>query len=71
MPLSDMQIHEFMVLWKNATGADVSSEEAKQIAVRLINLYRILVHLIPSDRVPTAGGHHPGGSSAELALESS
>ena len=71
MPLSDVQIDKFVVLWKNATGADVSSEEAKQIAARLIHLYRILVHRIPSDRTPNAGGHHPGGSSAELTPESS
>ena len=67
MPLSDVQIDKFVVLWKNATAEDVSSLEAKQIAARLIHLYRILVHRIPSDTGPIAGGRDPAGSSAELA----
>ena len=71
MPLSDVQLDKFVVLWKNATGADVSSEEAKQIAARLIHLYRILVRRIPSNRAPNAEWYRPAESSAELAPESS
>lgn len=54
MPLSDLHINEFMVLWKKATGDDISSEEARQIVARLIHPYRVLVHRIPTDRTPNA-----------------
>ncbi len=51
MLLSDVQIHQFMILWKKATDEDIPWEQARQLVARLIHLYRILVHRIPSDRV--------------------
>lgn len=60
MRLSDVQIHEFMILWKKATGEDIPGEQARQLAARLIHLYRVLVHRIPSDRALTATGLRPG-----------
>ena len=35
MPLSDVQLHEFMVLWNKAAGYDISSDEARLIAADL------------------------------------
>ena len=69
MPLSDVQINEFMVLWKTSTGEDISSEEAPLIAARFIHLYRVLVHRIPNNRSPTAGACHPAETAAELIPE--
>ncbi len=71
MPLPDVQISEFMILWKKATSEDISSEEARFIAARLIHLYRVLVHRIPTDRSPTAGAWPPAETAAQLTPESS
>jgi len=71
MPLSDVQINEFMVLWKESTAEDISSGEARLIVGRLLHLYRVLVHRIPSNRSPTAGACRPAEHSAGPVPESS
>ena len=70
MPLSDVQIHEFMVLWKKSTNEDMSSEEARLIAARLLHLYRVLVHKTPNKRTFTVRRSDPG-KTADLPVPES
>ena len=60
MPLSDVQITEFMVLWKKSTSENISSEQARLIAARLLHLYRVLVHRIPNEKTFTVRRSDPG-----------
>ena len=71
MPLSDVHIHEFMILWKKATGEDMSSEEARLVISRLLQFYRVLVHPLPSNRSPTAEACRLAENVAQLTPESS
>jgi len=68
---SDVQVNEFVVLWKKSTGEDISREEARLKAARLLQLYRTLVSQLPSNRSPIAEAYRPVETAAQLTPESS
>lgn len=42
MPLSQKNVDELKKIYKETVGADLSDKEAWEMAIRLLNLFRIL-----------------------------
>ena len=50
MLLNDETCEEFRQVYKKDTGEDITIEEAREIASRLLELYRLLAQPLPSER---------------------
>lgn len=50
MTLSNWQLERFMILWTTATGEAISRDAARQNALRLLHLYRVLIRQPPGNR---------------------
>ncbi len=49
MLLNDQTCEEFREVYKKDTGEDITIEEAREIASRLLELYRLLARPLPSE----------------------
>jgi hypothetical protein len=54
MRVSEERIEELRRLYKDAHGKDLSREEARDMALRLVDLYRLLMRPLPGDKKPRA-----------------
>ena len=50
MQLSDDAIREYQELYKQDFGEEISFEEAREIATRLVTLYVLLRQRLPNER---------------------
>lgn len=53
MKISDDDLIEFMAIYEQEFGEQLTSAEASEMTTRLINLYMILVEPLPSEREAT------------------
>jgi hypothetical protein len=64
MRIPDKALDEFIEIYKNEFGEDISREDANAMASRLVSLYARLAKLPPNDLVPLPNpmqpaAHHP------------
>ena len=50
MQISDERLKEFQEAYKKDFGEDISIEEAREIASRLIDLYQLLAQPLPNEK---------------------
>ena len=62
MPISTVDLDEFMTLYRAEFGKEVSQREALEMATRLIHIYLILYRPLPGEygdkATPPLGAHH-------------
>jgi hypothetical protein len=49
MLLSDKDVEEFRAVYKEDTGEDLTLDEAREIASRMLELYKLLARPLPSE----------------------
>ena len=54
VPISDQRVEEFRRLYKETHGEDIAVAEAREMANRLVVLYRLLMRPLPSENAPSS-----------------
>jgi hypothetical protein len=52
MQISDDRLEEFRRIYKEATGEEITLEEAREVAQRLVTLYKLLAQPLPDSGKP-------------------
>ena len=52
MPISNDRIDEFIQRYERAFGDRISREEARTMAAKLVNLYRLILQPLPDETMP-------------------
>ena len=67
MQISDDALDEFITLYQAEFGKDISREDALEMAIRLLNLYQLIMRPLPHERsdraTPLSEDHRDPGAS--------
>jgi hypothetical protein len=67
MQIRDVDLDEFMMLYRTEFGKDISQKDALEMATRLINLHLIIYRPLPGERgdkaTPPLGDHRAPAAS--------
>lgn len=52
MTMSDQRLEEFIALWEQAYGEQLTAGEARPIATLLVQFYRLIMRPLPTEPAP-------------------
>lgn len=72
MPISAVDLDEFITLYRTEFGKDISPKEALEMATRLIHLYLILYRPLPDEygdqATPPSATHHDSDAAVQVVV---
>ena len=69
MRVSDDTLDEFMALYRAEFGKDISREDSLEMAIRLVNLYQLIMRPLPDEGSERATPHSEDRRDSDASFQ--